>query len=150
MVRSKNLEKAIGEFALAQTSVFGRYGGAMLNSLYDKLREYTYSLLLTPRLRGVFRRTASALMAHIPRPVELRRDKPDCAIYTDAEATARVLSAIALPIPEFRDSRTFDTVCSETIDQSSEVTFDETAYNSGLEMLSVLATVLALGEASKI
>ena len=86
----------------------------------------------------------SSILAHIPRAVELLRDKPDFAIYAGAATSARILAAIVISIPDFQDSCTFDTVLSDVGDPSGETTLCESTYIYGLEMLAVLATLLVL------
>ena len=107
-IQSKNLDGVIGKLSFTQTSGFGRYGRTMLKS-------HAWQVTRISLLRNTYAATygfsqwwASSLMAHIPRTVELMRDKPDFAIYADAATSARILAAIVIPIPEFRDSRDSD------------------------------------------
>ena len=93
-ITSKQIGKLIGELSFAQTSVFGRFGRALLMPLRDKLRETPYSGTLSTGEIGILLWRGQAITSHVARPVEIKPRFPEYVIYTDAATPTRIAAAL--------------------------------------------------------
>ena len=91
---SNHLGKLIGAFPFAETSVFGRFGRAILIPLRGKLEERPYSEILSAREIDILLWRGKAITSHAPRTVEIRHKFPEYVIYTDAATSNRITAAL--------------------------------------------------------
>ena len=143
-IQHKPLEKLIGKLVYAQTSVFGRFGRAMLKPLYTKLRAHPYTEVISPCEAGVPEWWAASIRSSVPRAVELHPTTPDVIIYTDAATSTRILAAVAIEPSTYSALGSFSALLSEVADPVWETIFCETTLIYGLELLAVVATIFAL------
>ena len=83
----------IGKLSFAQTSVFGRFGRALLIPLHDKLRDRPYSEIIPAREIDIPLWGGQAITSHVARSVEIKPKFPEYAIYTDAATSTRITAA---------------------------------------------------------
>ena len=81
----KAMGSAVGEMSIAQTSIFGRAGRAMMTTLYRNLNVRYYSSALSDRGLSALRRGASDVDTVTPRLAKERTPQTYLIIYTDAE-----------------------------------------------------------------
>ena len=142
----KELEKLIGELSFAQTSVFGRFGRALLKPLHGKLKERPYSEQLSDRERDILMWWAQSLRETIPRAISTKPTNREFIIYTDAATSTKAVAALLLEVEEFDSGPCFEELRADASEPGWETTFINTTYIYGLEMIAIAATVLVLGE----
>ena len=139
-----DLEKLVAELAFPQTSIFGKFGRAMPESLFDKLKDSPYVPHLSAIERDACHWWAGAILHHRPRMVRHKSGFPDYIIYAEAVTSTRILDAVDSLLHNVGISASFD-FCETPPDPEWVAVFDPTEYTLGLEMLTVLANFLRLG-----
>ena len=90
----KELESLIGRLSFSQTSVFGRFGRALMQPLHRKLKAPVFPGRLTHSDRLVFQWWAWVLLSVCPRYIFPRLNTHQFIIYTDAATSTRILSSV--------------------------------------------------------
>ena len=139
VVGQKELESIIGRLSFTLTSIFGRFGRAMLAPLYAKNNAPYYHPLLSDRERNVLTWWVTTLNNLGARKVRPRSDRADFVIFTDAATSTAIIAAIAISTDQFKQNETLSETLEIVTGQYWHTLFDKTSLIYGLEMLALLA-----------
>ena len=104
------LEALTGRLSFSQTSIFGRYGRAMMQHLYRKLYAGFYSAGLTDEDRTNLDWWAGLLRSARPRIISPRRSTPQKVVITDAATETMIMAGIVFD-KEYFDATQHASVC---------------------------------------
>ena len=130
------LERLIGRFPFAQTSIFWEFARTKLRPLYQKFHRRVYNDRLSSAERGAFRRRSSVISDFTHRIATPRPSRTDWLIYTDASSTPFRLCAML-----FRGasaSPSLHTQCSADVDVTWPYLLRRTNLIFGLELLALV------------
>ena len=145
-ITHKNLERLVGKLSYTQTSVFGRFGRTLLKPLIDKANARPFVEKFSERELDILSWWVESIRASTPRIIELKPQRPEVIIYTDAATSTRVVAACVLHPENFPQHQVFSELRAEVSNPLWEVTLAGTTYIYGLEMLAIVAIILVLGE----
>ena len=100
-ISHKDLEKLIGKLSFTQTSVFGRFGRALLRPLRDKLKRRPYVARLPTDAIDILRWWGLLLRKEISRVCVPKLPRPEAIIYTDAATSTRIVASLVIDVPVF-------------------------------------------------
>ena len=104
----KGLEKLIGKLSFTHTPVFGRFGRTILNPLRGNLMERPFSEQLSDGERDILMWWAQSIRETVPRIVQIKHDRPEYVIYTDASTSAGVVASLSINVEGFSHSPSFE------------------------------------------
>ena len=145
-VSHMELESIIGKLSFTQTSVFGRIGRGMMAPLYAKLKTFPYHQSLSVKELTTLRWWTVALDHMKPRIATPKPKLTQRVVYTDAAGRTRIIAAVIIDPNTFLESKTINKVCATRTGRRWIKTFEDTSYIYGLEMLAILATLMAEGD----
>ena len=90
----KDLESLTGRLSFSQTSIFGRFGRALIRPLYRKLYGYYYDGSISGPGRIILQWWSGLLKALRPRTIYPRKSSPDIVIFTDAATTTMIMASV--------------------------------------------------------
>ena len=102
-----------------------------------KLKERPSSEQLSDRERDILMWWARSLREPIPRIDQIKPERPEYVIYTDASTSAMVVAALSINVEGFSHSPSFATLRVEVSEPKWENTFLDATYIYGLEMLEI-------------
>ena len=137
-VTHKELESLVGRLSYSQTSIFGRFGRAMMHPLYRKLRSGYYQPKLSGVDTSILQRWKEILIATRPRIVRKRRNTPHNILYTDAETGARVIAAVLFGRDEFTRTGTIEACRGITVSGERVKILPPKCLIYGLGMLAIV------------
>ena len=139
VIGHKELESLIGRLSFALTSIFGRFGRAMLAILYAKKNAPTYHPLISDRERNALTWWITTLKYLGPRKVRPRSDKADLVIFTDAATSTSIIAAVTISTKQFKIDESLEEILEIETGKHWVTLFDHTSLIYGLEMLALLA-----------
>ena len=126
--------------SFSQTSIFGRFGRALMQPIHRKLKAPVYQGELARPAIKVFQWGAGVLRTVCPRRVSPRLNTPHIIIYTDAATSTRIAPIIVFDKPEFRAHQVIRACRGMYADAKWIELPDEARLIYGLQMLSVVQT----------
>ena len=136
----KELESLTGRLSFSQTSIFGRFGRAMMQPLYRKVNAGCYQATLSEADIWILRRRAGLLRSIRPRIVYPRRSTPQKIIYTDAATSTQIIAAVVFDKHQFDKDGRVEAVRVLRARNDWAPLFNETNWIFGLELLAVVQT----------
>ena len=137
-VQHKKLEKLVGKFAATQTSVFGRFGRAILKPLRRKLHIRPYVSSLSSSESNLLSWRASSIRAARPRQGLLRQKFPEIVIYTDSATSTAILAAVVVDVQQFPKGNSSAAKFTDVADKDWGTIFNDKTLIYGLAMLAVI------------
>ena len=110
-ISNKDSESLTGKYHFPQTSIFGRFGRVTVHPIYRKLYAAYYQPILTDSDRITLSRRGGVLSKQHRRAASKRNPFPDFIIYTDAAASAMIMSIIVLFRSDFMISQRIAHCC---------------------------------------
>ena len=98
-ITHKHLESLIGKLAYTQTSVFGRFGRTLLKPLQDKVNDRPNVEKFSEREIDILGWRVESIRASAPRIIEIKPQKPEFIICTDASTSTRVVATCVVAPP---------------------------------------------------
>ena len=140
LISHKELESITGRLSYSQTSIFGRFGRALMQPLYRKSNAAFYQPALSPSDIRVLEWRRGMLLAARPRVIYPMTSTPQRIIFTD-EATSTLIAAIIIFYPSSCAVVPVAEACRVmTAGQGMCDLFIETNLIYGLEMLANVQT----------
>ena len=140
-IQSKELESLTGRLSFSQTSVFGRYGRAMMQHL-DRKSNAAY---FDPNLSGLDIRCLEwwegVIRSHTGRSAVTLKTEPDIIIYTDAATETMIMAGLVFVRSSFLTEGTILAIRTLVADHRWVDIFIKTNLIYGLELLAVVEIV---------
>ena len=135
------LESLTGRLSFSQTSIFGRFGRAMMQPLYRKIYAPYYSPALTPGDRLTLEWWGGLLPRVRPRVVSTQGRYPDWIIYSDAATTTGIMACVVFHRNDFLQSPRIRIARWVKAHPTWLGIFDDTNLIYGLETLALTMTI---------
>ena len=109
----KKLESLTGRLSYSQTSIFGRFGRAMMQPLYRKCYADYYDPDISGQMILNFQWWADIVRHAKPRTIYPRRKTPQMVIYTDAATETMVMAANVFDVRIYKRTKRME-ACRKT------------------------------------
>ena len=133
-----------GGLSFTQTSIFGRFGRALLKPLYTKLDSPPYFQTISDEESLVLQRRPASIRSAKPRRVEIKSPFQDVIIYTDAATSSAVSAALVIEPDVFLSESLFSATFAECDDPDWVGIFTDAALIYGLELHAAIAAIFTL------
>ena len=124
----KDLGELIGKLSFTQTSVFSRFGRALLMPLRDKLKVRPFAAMLSADEIDIIRWFVKLLSGGISRICFFKSHRHEVIVYADAETSAIIVASIVIDVKGFGNQREFRNIRAEVSDHKRGNAFILTTY----------------------
>ena len=140
VISHQELESLNGRLSFSQTSVFGRFGRALMQPLYKKVNAACYQPVLSAADARVLEWWRGMLSSIRPRVIYPRTSTPQRIIYTDAATSTLIAASITLYPSNCSSVPVVEACRVMTAGPDWVALFINTNLIYGLEMLAIVQT----------